>query len=91
LEALLDAGANPNVRDDLGRTAMHYIVQHNHKPLIRILAERGADIDIRDNENTSPAGLAISNRKRAAYLYLVEELGARWGMPDTSRRSPPRP
>jgi hypothetical protein len=79
LTALLDAGANPNARDDAGRTVLHHAVQYNHKPLLRLLVERGADINARDDAGTSPAAEALRRNRRAAFTYLVKELGAAWG------------
>ena len=46
VRALLDAGADPNIRDADGTTALHYAIANENKGLIRLLLERGADMNL---------------------------------------------
>lgn len=63
VKALLDAGANPNVRDRLEvQTPLMYAAAHGYTESVRILIDAGADASIVDN-----------NRRTA--LMLAEEEG----------------
>ena len=47
VRVLLEAGAAPNKRDQLGRTALHEAT--TSVPIARLLLEAGADPSLRDN------------------------------------------
>eukprot|EP01035_Chromulina_nebulosa_P021768 gene21768-28169_t len=58
VEALLDRGSNVNHVNKIGRTALHYAVEVGSSECTRILLERGATSDIKDNNNCSPYDIA---------------------------------
>lgn len=55
-ELLLNAGAVAllNAQDDIGMTALHYAVVSQHVEFIPLLIQRGANIHIKDNDDTTP-------------------------------------
>ncbi|MBS4168157.1 ankyrin repeat domain-containing protein [Parachlamydia sp. AcF125] len=57
LKILLDAKALIEAKDSMGRTAMHYAAQNNHKHAIRFLSKEGADESARDDQNKAPSDL----------------------------------
>ena len=55
VQALIDAGADPKVRDAAGETPLHRAVRHNNNPaVIEVLLAAGAELEVRDEDgNTS--------------------------------------
>lgn len=75
-------------RDDIGATALHYAAFGGHRETVRLLAERGADINARDSKfGGTPAGWAIEYmREMGAFLgielrdfaHAIETGDAKW-------------
>jgi ankyrin repeat protein len=80
---LLDAGANPDYRSDdiFGFTVLIRAAKENHCGVMRLLAERGANIGGRCNSGWSPAHWSASYGRLEA-LRLLVQLGA-----DVSKRT----
>jgi ankyrin repeat protein len=53
VQLLLDHGADVNAVDDNGETAMHGVAYQSRAPLVPLLVERGAKIDVWNQKNTS--------------------------------------
>lgn len=51
---LLDAGVDPNIRGEMGYTALHYAGMHGHRIAAEALAARGACIDATNEFGTTP-------------------------------------
>ena len=45
---LLEKGADPNIKDDEGKTPLHYAIEFNCPESMEVLLEKGADPDIKD-------------------------------------------
>ncbi len=70
---LLDAhGSLANLRDASGATPLHYAAMNGHREIVRLLLERGADINSTDSQfGATPAGWAIEYlREMGAYLAI---------------------
>jgi ankyrin repeat protein len=57
-ETLLQAGANVNTRDSLGKTALHYAAQYANMELIEVLLNYKANVNIEDSEGNKPHEVA---------------------------------
>ena len=57
----LDAGADVDAANAAGRTAMHGAAALGSTALIGLLAERGARVDVEDNEGRTPLNLATES------------------------------
>ncbi|KAN0137936.1 Ankyrin repeat-containing domain protein [Lactarius tabidus] len=64
VQMFLDHGANINVKDSQGRTALHRVLEDSHNSdedrfgVARLLVERGADVNMTDNYHETPSHLA---------------------------------
>ena len=58
VRALLDAGADPNVKKEGGLTALHSAGQHGDRAMAELLLERGADTSSATDDGRTPADLA---------------------------------
>lgn len=59
---LLQAGADPNIESNEGKTPLHYAADSNYRYLtINLLLEGKADPNIRDNKRKTPLQTAIDN------------------------------
>ncbi|MED6258264.1 hypothetical protein ATANTOWER_005028, partial [Ataeniobius toweri] len=68
---LLDAGADPNAHDNMGRTPLHAAVSADAQGVFQILIRnRATELDARMNDGTTPLILAA----RLAVEGMVEEL-----------------
>jgi ankyrin repeat protein len=73
VKQLLDAGADPNVRNQAGATALTWA----HPDAIRSALERGADVNPRDAKSRTPLMLAaIVDTLPAASVRLLLDSGA---------------
>ena len=82
LQTLLDNGANPNVRDHVGRTPLHLVAFTHWGTLEMIIAllEAGADPTIKDDRGRTPEMMLMMrpNMERTRYISkrLALELAA---------------
>jgi ankyrin repeat protein len=74
VEVLLDDGADPNVTDQTGASALMWAVPNVDK--VRLLIERGADVNARSNLGRTPALIASAYPGTANLLQLLVDSGA---------------
>jgi len=75
MTALLDAGADPNARDQRNRwTPLLHAIHRRHLEAMRVLLERGADPNVR-NETLTPLLMAAADPD-AAFVKLLLSYGA---------------
>ena len=75
VEALLDAGADINVKTSKGMTPLYIAAEVNSVEAVKTLIERGCDINMQAYCRTPPLGIAChENNKEAAQILL--EAGA---------------
>ncbi len=69
---LLDSGADVNITDAKGTTALHYAIKFKNADLIKVLVNNGADINLKDNKGLSPLDYAkIDNNKNIVELLKI--------------------
>ena len=73
LRALLDHGADINMRDEAGDTPLLYYLWNGRWDAALLLLERGADIDVKNNFGTTPE-IGIANGKRTAEEIMQKPL-----------------
>jgi hypothetical protein len=58
VETILNKGADINVRDSVGRTALMWAVWRDNFEIVRLLVQRGADVNARDSNGSTALMLA---------------------------------
>ncbi len=75
--ACLNAGADPNARDETGATALHLAARFNPSAaVVEALIEAGADLHLRDNPGRAPLHLAAWQNPSVAVIRALIEAGA---------------
>lgn len=57
VQLLLNYGANPNIKDYEGNTALHLAVKYNYQNIIELLMENRANPNIKNNKRLKPVDL----------------------------------
>ena len=71
LRELLQAGADPELPNDIGRTAMHLAANLGNVEVIRLLLEHGANIDTPDEDGATALWLAAAGGSVHALEHLL--------------------
>lgn len=72
-KALLEAGADANFKDPLGKTVLHYMVKkRSHPDHMRIVLEHGARLDLKDRDGVT-VGSLLSRARTPEYRSLAED------------------
>ncbi len=83
IEALIDAGADVNGRDEYGTSVLHMAVDNLALSNARILLEAGADPNSKDDSGYTPLVQAVSSEHAAMVeLLLAYKANADWQGPD---------
>ncbi|MBI3543926.1 MAG: ankyrin repeat domain-containing protein [Deltaproteobacteria bacterium] len=70
--AALEHGANPNLADGEGHTALQGAIQYGYVEVVELLMSKGADPSLKDKSGASPRSLAEASPKKAELLPLLE-------------------
>lgn len=91
---LLAAGADPNIKGELGKTPLHMAAGRDRPELVEDMLKAGARLTVRDHEGNTPLHLAAKN-DLASNAILLLQAGANPTMknrhgqtPDEMSRSP---
>lgn len=74
VKTLLDGGADPNTKNDAGATALTWAVNDLEKT--RLLVERGADVNVRSDDQRTPLIVASGIPGAVPVMRLLIEHGA---------------
>lgn len=78
LPVLLDAGANPNVKDANGNTPLHTAAASNYADRIKLLLTKNADASIKNTKGATPADLSRKSRRpKASTIKMLEDAAAK--------------
>ena len=87
-QILLDAGADPNWRDDDGRTALMYECSLASIARIEMLLRYGANVHIKDKDGRTPLHYATLYNRSTAPLRILVANGADIKAKDNDGRTP---
>jgi len=74
LRVMMACGANVDVKDSTGETALHKAVSKGYMKLIQLLLEKKANLEVKGGEYTCSALFAAAKSDRLdAFKYLVEK------------------
>ncbi len=77
VKALLDAGADPNARDDAGMTPLHFVLNRDSAPdLVRVLLKVGGDLDARREDGSTPLHDAMACSRSPDVVKALVKAGA---------------
>lgn len=90
LEILLEYGCNPDTCEKTSKSAMHYVVIHEHYELLKILIRYDAYADVRDIQQNTPAHYAVKLpiSESCKYLKLLQLGGASFNLTNIKGRTP---
>ena len=68
---LLKHNANPNSKDSIGNTPMHFAVAFDNLPIVTLLDEYGADATIKNEEDRCPIEVAVEDDLKEIVLHFM--------------------
>jgi len=69
---ILEFFADPNIKDNLGNTPLHYAFKNENKPLILCLLLFGANMDISNNDEKKPVD--VSKFSKDEFDPIIEKI-----------------
>ena len=80
VHALLDAGADVNVRNHKGQTALHCAAKAGFDQIVALLLDRGAEVNAKDDKGATPLATALRSKVKdkdrlAAAIGLLTDAG----------------
>jgi ankyrin repeat protein len=88
VQALIDAGAEIDIRDQRGATPLMLSCLFGNVDLVKLLLEHGADLEARDKEGWRPLNYAAYGGRPDATKLLVSEHGSGLDIKDKRQRIP---
>jgi len=70
---MIKKGYSINVKDDLGKTSLHYAAEIRFTEISRLLIEKGVDVNAKDNAGNTPLHNAATNNCIEIAKLLIEK------------------
>ncbi len=80
IEVLIEAGADINSRDFVGRTALAHVLQHSVEG-VKVLSDNGADLNTKDRDGFTPLHIAV-RWGRVKSAFFLASAGANLSLQD---------
>jgi ankyrin len=74
--AAIELGSDMNAMNPAGETAVHIAAVQGYNDVVKLLAERGADINVRNGRGLTPLAAVSGRTNRATTAALLRSLGA---------------
>jgi ankyrin repeat protein len=84
---LVGAGANLNIQDKTGKTALMFVAKDNRLDEAKVLVEAGADLNIQDQEKGWSAIFFAAEKANVPMAQLLCEAGANLDLRDKKKKS----
>ena len=72
VKLLIDSGANVNLKNNQGQTALFIACANGCVEYINLFAEKGCDINLVDNQGNTPLIVAVKNNKKSSVEALLK-------------------
>ena len=76
LQALIDAGADVNARDEDGGTPLHIAAEYSSKKILQVLIDAGADARAENKREDTPLHCAAGHNSNPEVLQALIDAGA---------------
>ena len=74
VKALIEAGADVNVQNDNGETALMWSAWHNSNPEVIALINAGADVNLKDKDGKTAKDWAVQSNASPEIIKILEGL-----------------
>lgn len=78
VQVLLAHGADPEVMDVLGNTALHYACAYGHLKVMRVLVDHGAGVDHANRQGWTPVSYSCTLDAEMFFRKLVADREVLW-------------
>ncbi|MFH4984836.1 hypothetical protein AB6A40_011545 [Gnathostoma spinigerum] len=86
---LLECGADLNIQDEEGSTALMCAAEHGHKEIVKLLlAQPDIDASLSDCDSSTALSIAVENGHRDIGVLIYAHLNYGRSEPATSKESP---
>jgi len=72
----LTVGSDIDAANPAGETALHIAAAHGYDTVVKVLAERGANLNARNAKGETPLGALIARKSWPETVELLRRLGA---------------
>jgi ankyrin repeat protein len=79
VKTAFELSGETNAANEKGATALHAAVNHRYETVIQFLADRGADVNAKDNSGLTPLAALVTDSKKSKQLAVAAPTNASSG------------